>query len=60
MCVGTHLGGHDGQPHPIVRLVQLNDVDLRFTAWDGHGPVAHHTWAPRLQHKHIHEGLVTL
>ena len=61
MYLGTHLSGDDGQPHPIVGLVQLNHVDIRLTAWDGHGPVTHHTGAPRLQHTHTHthDGLVT-
>lgn len=47
--LGTHLGGHDGQPHAVVGLVELDDVDLRLAAGDGHGPVAHHTRATRLR-----------
>lgn len=46
--LGTHLGSYDGQPHAVVRLVQLNHVDLRLAAGDGHGPVAHHTGAAGL------------
>lgn len=55
---GTHLGGHDGQPHAIVGLVQLNNVDLRLAAGDGHGPVAHHTGAAGLWGTHT--GLSTV
>lgn len=44
----THLGGNDGQSHAVVGLVQLNHMDLRLTARNGHGPVTHHTGAARL------------
>lgn len=49
--VFTYLSCNNGEPHPIVGFLKLDDMDFWFSARNGHGSVAHHTRTSRLKYR---------